>query len=472
MSAIRTGLTAGTLATVLTLAWGPNAATAASGDGGEPVVSHVGTVARQDVGSQPQMENDTMVEPDVAVSPVNPSIAVAVAQAGRFSNGDAADISYSWTHDAGAHWHHAPMPGLTRIVGGTYDRATDPVVAFGPDGSVYVSDLLYASDCRNAIAVSRSTDGGRTFAPPVYAQAVRDCSDDKDWIVTDTSAASPHRGRIYVFWARSSNDSAAYSPQELRWSDDQGRTWSATHLVTERRRYVANSQPVIRPDGSVVDTYVDYTNDVNYSGGPRIPVVPIYARTSTDGGATWGQEYLVADGEIGGTPDIRSGGDDATIDPLTGTMYVAWTGIGPGNTNPVEVSSSDDGINWSAPVRVTHGDVPGVERVNADIAARGGKVYVSYGTRTHADENGGYVRQQLSYSDNGALSFDYTLSFGRPSVLRYAARSGDGSYFPGDYIGSAITRGHLYIVWPRASTPPASSTSQYHQVIDGAALHT
>jgi hypothetical protein len=469
MSTILNRFMTGSLAIVLCLAWRANAASAAAGN---PVVLHVGLVARQDVGSQPQLQNDTMVEPDVAVSPVDPRIAVAVAQDGRFSNGDAADISYSWTHDAGAHWHQAPMPGLTRTVGGTYDRATDPVVAFGPDGSVYVSDLLYASDCRNAIAVSRSTDGGRTFAPPVYAQRVRDCSDDKDWIVADTGAASPHRGRIYVFWARYSSDSAAYSPQELRWSDDQGRTWSATHLVTGRKRYVANSQPIIRPDGSLVDTYVDYTNEVNYNGGPRIPVEPIYARTSTDGGATWGPQYLVANGEIAGTPDIRSGGDNATVDAVTGTMYVVWTGIGPGNTIPVEITSSDDGVNWSAPVRVTRGDVPGVERINADVAARGGKVYVSYGTRTHADQNGGYVRQQLSYSGNGARSFGRPLSIGRRSVLRYGAHSGDGSYFPGDYIGSAIAPGHLYVVWPRASKPPAGSTSPYHQVIDGAALHT
>lgn len=467
MSIILRGLVAGSIAVVMPLAWCTTAATATAGG---PVVSHVGQVARQDVGSQPQMENDTMVEPDVAVSPINPNIAVAVAQDGRFTNGSAADVSYSWTHDGGTHWHHAPMPRLTQVVGGSYDRATDPAVTFGPDGSVYVSALLTASGCRNALSVSRSTDGGRTFAPPVYAQQVRDCSDDKDWIIADTGAASPHRGRIYLFWSRFSSDSAAYSPQELRWSDDSGRTWSATHLVTERHRYVQDSQPMIRADGSVVDTYVDYTNEVNFNGGPRIPVEPIYARTSTDGGATWGLEYLAASGEIAGTPDIRSGGHDATIDAVNGTMYVVWTGIGPGGTIPVELTSSDDGVNWSAPVRVTRGDVPGVERINADVAARGGKVYVSYGTRTHADQNGGYVRQQLSYSDDGALSFDSTLSIGPRSVLRYSARSGDGSFFPGDYTGSAIAPGHLYVAWPRASAPPAGSASPYHQVIDGAVL--
>jgi hypothetical protein len=53
-------------------------------------------------------------------------------------------------------------------------------------------------------------------------------------------------------------------------------------------------------------------------------------------------------------------------------------------------------------------------------------------------------------------------------VLQYAAQA--GGYFPGDYIGAAIAPGRLYLVWARSSPPPPSSTSPYHQVIDGATL--
>src|ERR1022692_3796109 len=109
----------------------------------QPAILHIGQIDRQDVPTQAGCENDTLVEPDIAVSPFNPSIAVAVAHDCRFDNGGAVDISYAWTHDGGATWHHAPLPDLTRAVGGVWARASDAVVAFGADGSVYISALVF-----------------------------------------------------------------------------------------------------------------------------------------------------------------------------------------------------------------------------------------------------------------------------------------------------------------------------------------
>jgi hypothetical protein len=139
----------------------------------------------------------------VAVSPFNAKIQVAVAHDCRFASGGAVAISYAWTSDGGAHWQHAPVPGLTKAVGGTYDRASDPVVAFGADGSVYISALVIdVNNCDSGVAVSRSTDGGATFGKPVYAQQSTSCgvSDDKNWLVTDTQPNSFCYGRIYQFW--------------------------------------------------------------------------------------------------------------------------------------------------------------------------------------------------------------------------------------------------------------------------------
>ncbi len=62
----------------------------------------------------------------MAVSPFNSNIQVAVAHDCRFANGGAVDISYAWTHDGGAHWHHAAVPGLTTAVGGVYAPGVRP----------------------------------------------------------------------------------------------------------------------------------------------------------------------------------------------------------------------------------------------------------------------------------------------------------------------------------------------------------
>jgi hypothetical protein len=133
-----------------------------------PAVRHVGQIARQDVPTLPGSERDTLVEPDVAVSPRNPDIAVAVAHDGRYPDGGAVGIETSWTHDGGATWHHKPLPGVTATTGGksVWARASDPVVAFGPGGSVYVSTSGVQHGCDSGVLVSRSDDGGRTFGAP------------------------------------------------------------------------------------------------------------------------------------------------------------------------------------------------------------------------------------------------------------------------------------------------------------------
>jgi hypothetical protein len=194
------------------------------------------------------------------------------------------------------------MPGLTKAVGGIYDRASDPVVAFGADGSAYVSSLVFDVTCPTAVAVSRSTDGGATFGPPVLAQHSNTCavSDDKNWLVTDTQPNSPFFGRIYQFWTEFLANGT--SPQVVRWSDDQGTTWSGTHMV-DPKDFAQNSQPFVQPDGVVTDTYLFAGHKLG--NGTRqgfiLPAgtaagsgVSIVARTSFDGGATWAKPAVVA----------------------------------------------------------------------------------------------------------------------------------------------------------------------------------
>src|SRR5579875_812059 len=152
------------------------------------VVVHQGVVTRQDIASQDGSETDTVVEPDVAVSPVDRNVAVAAAHDSRFADGGAVDITVAWTADGGATWHHMPVQGITTATGGPYDRASDPVVAFGPDGTAYLSALVFdVNTCPSGIAVLRSTDGGQTWSKPVFAQKSARCAydDDKNWLVVD-----------------------------------------------------------------------------------------------------------------------------------------------------------------------------------------------------------------------------------------------------------------------------------------------
>ena len=66
-----------------------------------------------------------------------------------------------------------------------------------------------------------------------------------------------------------------------------------------------------------------------------------------------------------------------------------------------KLSESFDGRHWSHPITVASGTT-GIDRVNVDVTAYRGQVFVSYGTRDTTVDNGRYVQQQLSVSRDGS----------------------------------------------------------------------
>ncbi len=450
------------------------AAPALAAPAGSPAILHVGQIDRQDVQSHGNCEPDTLVEPDVAVSPVNPRIQVAVAHDCRFANGGAVDISYAWTSDGGAQWHHAPVPGLTKAVGGTYDRASDPVVAFGADGSVYISALVFDTGCPTGVAVSRSTDGGATFGKPVLAQTSNTCavSDDKNWLVTDTQPDSPFYGRIYQFWTEFL--AGAGSPQEVRWSDDNGQTWSSTHVLASKKQFAQDSQAFVQPDGAITDTYLYsghslgdgilqgsiFRNGTNAGSG-----VSLVAQTSFDGGATWTKPAVVAKNVGGGPAGIRCCLPLMAGDHATGQMFGVWNANGPGTQDAVELANSANGKTWSAPVQVTPGNAANIQYINAAVAVANGRVYVSYGRRNLSSPN--IIQQELTWSSDGGKTFAPPIALGPPSNLKYAAVA--GGKFPGDYSGLSATPARVTAAWC-VSSKPSNPTAAFHQTLYAATL--
>lgn len=453
-----------------------------------PAVLHVGQIDRQDVASRGTSEPDTLTEPDVAVDPYRSNVAVAAAHDSRFADGGAVDISSAWTHDGGRSWHHAPVPGLTIAIGGHWPRASDPVLAFGPDGSVYLSVLVFDPyRCPTGVAVLRSTDGGASWGRPVMVDQRSGCqvSDDKNWIVADTAPASPHYGRIYQFWTPFLSTAAGNgigNPQWVKFSDDNGRSWSRVHELGPQSESTQDSQPMIAPDGTIVDAYE------RFSGGggeqpehptvqrPRTSPAPaaapsgvdVVARTSKDGGVSWSGETVIARNIGEGPRGVRCCLPSATADPRTGALYATW--IGAGHGEPVLLARSTNGRTWSAPRVVSRdGQAASMTHVNVDVTAYGGRVYVSYGTRNAAVAGGRYVQQELSSSADGGRRFGAPIALGPRSDLRFAAQAGGA--FPGDYIGSSATAGRLYLVWCVSATPPRPA-ADYHQTLYAAVLAT
>ncbi|MDQ2845621.1 MAG: exo-alpha-sialidase [Actinomycetota bacterium] len=271
------------------------------------------------------------------------------------------------------------------------------------------------------------------------------------------------------------------------WSDDHGKSWSKPVNVSPPHANSQDSQPMVLPNGTVVDAYIDFGPNAS-AEGPEVSGVraaaghhqnvlprraagssaayPIFAiRISTDGGASWKPGGPVTKDIGGGPSNFRCCLLSATTDPMTGRMYATWNAIDP---TKVKLSSSTDGIKWSAPVVVNVPD-PALLGVNTDVSAYNGTVSVSYGLTNTDTKKGKFGRQFVATSRDGGAHFPPSIPVGPQINYAYAAHA--RGIFPGDYIGSAMSATRLYAVWAVSSTPPTSG-AKYHQVLYAATFDT
>jgi hypothetical protein len=416
-------------------------------------VLSVQQISRQNVPPQPGSQPDTQAEPDIAVDPNDPDVVVAVFQQGRFADGGSVDPGFAWSHDGGRTWRDGALPNLTTAVGGEFPRASDPVVAFGPDHAVYAQTLgIDIEACRSAVVVQRSDDGGRSFGDPVLVQDETNCDvlNDKNWITVDTFPRSPHFGRIYSVWTR---DNPVGGPAVLRYSDDRGRTWSRLIHASAPTSLTIGVQPVVRPNGDLVNAYIDFTS---------LEAALVLSRTSRDGGVHFGP--IRSAGPILGSepPDMRTGVlISTTVDRRTGRLFTVWQDLRfrRDGFNDIVITTSATGERWSGLRRVNRDGVQSLlDHFTPDVAALGGKVFVNYYTRSNRGGPSDKVNQRYIDSEDNGASFDGELTLGPPGDLDFAALA--PVKFLGDYIGLAASPGRVHAVWCR---PSELAGQRFHQ---------
>src|SRR3954463_12444326 len=105
-------------------------------------------------------DTDRDAETSIAINPLDATNMVA----GWISSGDRT-CGFGVSDDGGAHWSVGVVPGIQLTSGGSFDRGTDPSVAFDKFGNAYFSCLgfnLGPSSLGSAgtVFVSKSTNGG------------------------------------------------------------------------------------------------------------------------------------------------------------------------------------------------------------------------------------------------------------------------------------------------------------------------
>lgn len=284
--------------------------------------------------------------PSLAADPRAPNVVVATHRIDRPTFSAVLDSST----DGGRTWVTTALP-LPRGL----DRAYAPDAAFAPDGTLYVTyvNLEGQGNVPANLWLARSRDGGRTLSRPVRI-AGRLAFQAR--LAVDR-AGTVHvvwlQGRAVALF----QFVGPPSPIVASRSTDGGRTFSPPVRVSDpNRRYVGAASPVIDSRGRLVVLYEDFKDDrrdfQNLPGPPwsqpfaLVVTRPVGTRAFSQGvelesGVVPTQRFLVF---VPAFPSLAAGPGD--------TLYVTWSDGRNGDEDVFLRRSDDGGRTWSSPSRV------------------------------------------------------------------------------------------------------------------------
>jgi hypothetical protein len=421
------------------------------------------TTISTDTYTNASSEHATEVEPDTFS---NGSFVVSAFQAGRFYTGGASNIGWGSTSD-GVTWTNGYLPGITKVDSSTntYDRVTDPSVAWDAKHGLWLIASLALSVSQSgavtgaAVIVSRSTNSAGTAwnAPVVVATATGSSDYDKDWIVCDGRASSPHYGNCYVQW----DDFGDGNRILMSTSSDGGLTWGAPARTADNATGIGG-QPVVQPNGNVVVPMANASES------------QIRSFRSTDGGGSWSASMLVSaisDHTVGG--GLRAGPLPSAEVDGAGKVYVVWqdcrfeSGC---KANDIVMTTSTDGLSWSTISRIPIDAIrsgydhfiPGiaVDPTTSGSSAHIGLTYYYYPQTRCSARSGPHSSSCSLYagfisSTDGGATWSTRTQLAGPMSVSWLASTDQGPMV-GDYISTSFLAGVPIPAFATASAPNGS----------------
>ena len=256
-----------------------------------------------------------------------------------------------WSTDGGRQWRPTGLPLPAGI-----DRPFAPDVAFGPDGTLYVSyvNLVGEGNVPDNLWVARSTDGGRTLSEPARVTGR---------LAFGARLVVGPDGTVHVTWLQAAEVGflrmvGEPNPIVASRSTDGGRTFSPPVPVSDANRpRVGAATPAIDARGDLVVLYQDFKGDrrdFEFLEGPtwEEPFALVLSR-STDGGRSFSAGTELESGVVPTRrflvflvefPSLATGAD--------GSLYVSWTDGRDGSEDVYLRRSADGGQSWSEATRV------------------------------------------------------------------------------------------------------------------------
>lgn len=371
-------------------------------------------------------------EPWLAIDPRNPAraLAVAIADPGERS------VAYR-TVDGGVTWKRSPQDGAgTQLFSGL-----DPVVAFDDEGTALVATV-------SPFRVWQSRDGGETWSEPTI---VPGRSYDREYIVVKAVPNGPDtifvlaKTPIRVF-GHVANDALAFSR-----STDGGATFEYPRLLLADPStsiiHVAGGF-VVAPNGDIIISFLAHDAPV---ADPVLIKNRIWITRSKDGGRTFSEPIAATTSIVHGNrgdelkmlKSLATAGiamDTAQGSAYRGRLYLNYLTVLDGRLQVMVATSSDTGRTWSSAVKVND-DAGTANHSNPRIAInQQGIVGVIWNDR-RSDPKDLCFRPMVSASFDGGKTFAPNVALTSTSSCPLGADSSRASGFNRRYMQGGETQG-------------------------------
>jgi len=207
--------------------------------------------------------------------------------------------------------------------GAVVQGCQSPVGGQGPATIVVNTDTdgLGSGNFGAAVTATTTNVGGFDFIPPQNARSV----DPETGLAFDNSPTSPHFGRLYLVYTEETINENNDTDIMLRFSDNNGATWSAPMRVNDDPPVPIRSQflPKLAVDdnsGSISICWHDARNSPTNRG------VQIFCTTASPAGATptFIPNVLISDGTSTSNSAGIEFGDYAGLDYFMGVVLPVW----------------------------------------------------------------------------------------------------------------------------------------------------
>ena len=384
--------------------------------------------------------NQNPVEPSVAINPLNTD-EVAV--------GAVLDYYYFST-DGGAQWKSDTLSSPYGVYG-------DPVLQFDAKGRLY---YFHLSDYPKGYWIDRIvcqfTDtytNAASFSKGSFPKPFGRKAQDKHWIDID-----PATGVIYMTWTQFDKyDSKNFMDSSrimFSKSIDRGVSWSDPKIISfyngdclDGDKTVEGAVPVLGINGTLFVTWT----------GPK----GLMMQQSSDGGETWlpverclmqqpgGWDFKIPGiYRCNGLPVLNV---DRSSGKHKGTLYLSWSDQRNGlkDTDVWLSKSSDEGKNWSKPIRVNQDKTMTHQFMSTfTIDQSDGTLHFLFYDRSTA-------KKPLETQVVWVSSADGAKHFNQQRISEKSFIPNPKVFF-GDYIAIAAANGRVVPVWVRLDRDRAS----------------